>query len=48
MMKIAIKLPLCAVLMFAVVLPLQLPTESKADFYKYKDDSGALIITNRF
>jgi hypothetical protein len=48
MMRIALKLLLCAVLMVAVVLPLLLPTESRADFYKYKDNSGALIITNRF
>ncbi len=44
MMRIAIILLLCVVL----ILPLLLPTESRADFYKYKDDSGALIITNRF
>ena len=45
-MKIAINLPLCALSFFAVV-PL-LPTEVRADFFKYKDNSGALIITNRF
>ena len=47
-MRIAIKFPLYAVLMLAVVLQLLLATESRADFFKYKDDSGALIITNRF
>lgn len=47
-MRIAIKYPLCAVLMLAAVLQLTLATESRADFFKYKDNSGALIITNRF
>lgn len=47
-MRIAITFPLCAVLMLAAVLPLLLATESRADFFKYKDDKGALIITDRF
>lgn len=34
--------------MLAALLELVLATESRADFFKYKNDSGALIITNRF
>jgi hypothetical protein len=47
-MRIAIQLPLCAVLMFAALLLLLPATESRADFFKYKNDKGELIITNRF
>ncbi len=47
-MEIALKLPLYRALMLAVVLQFMLITESRADFFKYKDNSGALIITNRF
>lgn len=37
--------PLSVVIGTAALL---LTTEARADFFKYKDDSGALIITNRF
>lgn len=43
-----INFPLYIVSMLAVVLPFLVPAESWGDFFKYKDDSGALIITNRF
>jgi hypothetical protein len=46
-MRITQKLPLYAVLMLAAVLQLLLATESRADFFKYKDDSGAIVIKNR-
>lgn len=35
-------------LLAAVLVLLLFSTESRADFFKYKDNSGALIITNRF
>lgn len=47
-MRIAIIFPLCGVLMLVAVLQLLLPAKSRADFFKYRDNSGALIITNRF
>ena len=47
-MRIPRLFPLCATLMPAFVMQLLLPPESGADFFKYKDSSGALIITNRF
>jgi hypothetical protein len=37
---------MCAVVTFAAVL--QLPAASRADFFKYRDSDGNLIITNRF
>jgi hypothetical protein len=37
---------LCTVAMFSAGL--LLPTASRADFFKYKDSDGNLIITNRF
>lgn len=43
-MKI-IRNPLSVVIGAATLV---LATEAQADFFKYKDDSGALIITNRF
>ncbi len=46
-MRIMITLPLCALIVIAAVIQLLLPLESRADFFKYKDDSGALIITDR-
>lgn len=45
---ITVKYSLCAAVILAAVLELVLTTESGADFFKYKNDSGALIITNRF
>jgi hypothetical protein len=39
---------LLTILMFLMIFQLLLTSESRADFFKYKDDSGALIITNRF
>jgi hypothetical protein len=47
-MRITINYSLCATVMLATVLQLVPATESRADFFKYKNDSGALIITNRF
>lgn len=47
-MRIGSILPLSVVLIFTIVLQLLLQTESRADFFKYRNDSGALIITNRF
>ena len=47
-MRIPRLFPLCATLIPAFVMQLLLPPESRADFFKYKDNSGALIITNRF
>ncbi len=45
-MSMHINVPLCALsILVAVVL---LPQMSLADFFKYKDDGGNLIITNRF
>lgn len=47
-MRRAARLPPCTALLLAAVLQLVLTTESRADFFKYRDNSGALIITNRF
>lgn len=47
-MKITIHFTPAAALFFALVLASLLPTEAVADFFKYTDNSGALIITNRF
>lgn len=47
-MRIAVIFSQCVVLMLAVVSVVLSPVECSADFFKYKDDSGALIITNRF
>jgi exopolysaccharide biosynthesis protein len=47
-MKIAMKYPQFALLIVAVVMQLILPQVSMADFFKYKDNKGNLIITNRF
>lgn len=47
-MRIAVKFPRRAVLMLAAVLQLLLTAESRADFFKYTDNSGSLVITNRF
>ena len=47
-MKITIHFTPAAALFFALLLVSLLPTEAVADFFKYKDNSGALIITNRF
>lgn len=40
--------PLTLLTLATVILPLILPSISMADFFKYKDDGGNLIITNRF
>ena len=47
-MKIPVKHPQCALFIVATVILLMLPQVSMADFYKYKDNKGNLIITNRF
>lgn len=47
-MRIAINLPLYALLIFVTFILVLLPQVSTADFFKYKDDGGNLIITNRF
>lgn len=44
---VSVNFPICALNMIIAFVML-LPQESRADFFKYKDDSGALIITNRF
>ena len=36
-----------AVVLLSVVVHLLIPSESRADFFKYKDNDGNLIITNR-
>lgn len=41
------KFPLYGVVLLAVVVQLLVPPQSRADFYKYKDSDGNLIITNR-
>jgi len=33
---------------FVALLALMAPVKTRADFFKYKDNSGAMIITNRF
>ena len=38
----------CAVLILIATMQFLLPSESLADFFKYKDDGGNLIITNKF
>lgn len=47
-MKIPMKYPQWTFLIIAAVLLLLLPQISMADFFKYKDNKGNLIITNRF
>lgn len=47
-MKIPVKYLKCALLIVATVMLLVLPQISMADFFKYKDNKGNLIITNRF
>lgn len=47
-MKIPMKFIRCTLSMLTVVVQLLLPSQARADFFKYKDDSGSLIITNRF
>ena len=47
-MRVATYSSLSAVSILIVALQLLLPAEAAADFFKYKDNSGALIITNRF
>jgi len=47
-MRITTGFPLCVALMSAAALLFLTTAECRADFFKYKDDSGALIITNRF
>jgi hypothetical protein len=37
-----------AVLILIAAMQFLLPSESRADFFKYKDDGGNLIITNNF
>jgi len=44
-MKSPLYFPLCALLILVTVM---LPSVSMADFFKYKDNGGNLIITNRF
>lgn len=44
-MKSPLYFPLCALFVLVTVM---LPSVSMADFFKYKDDGGNLIITNRF
>lgn len=39
---------ICVISLLVSALQLLLPSDSRADFFKYKNDSGALIITNRF
>lgn len=47
-MNFAPKFPLYPLTLLAVIGQLLLATQVRADFFKYKDDSGALVITNRF
>lgn len=47
-MRIPIQYMLCTTLSALAFCLLLLPSQASADFFKYKDDSGALIITNRF
>ena len=47
-MKISMKYSPCGLLTVAAVMLLMLPQVSMADFFKYKDNKGNLIITNRF
>ena len=37
----------CALFICAIVVSVLLPERSRAEFYKYKDSSGALVITNK-
>ena len=47
-MRITTGFPLCAAVTLAAALLLLMTAECSADFFKYKDDSGSLIITNCF
>lgn len=44
-MKSPLCFPLCVLIILVTVM---LPSVSVADFFKYKDNNGNLIITNRF
>lgn len=46
--RIATILSMHTIVYFVTVLTLLAPVNARADFFKYKDNSGALIITNRF
>ncbi|MDD2898235.1 MAG: hypothetical protein PHI31_05935 [Desulfuromonadaceae bacterium] len=48
MLKSPIYAWLSGVWCVAVLLPLVLPSTAMADFFKYKDNGGNLIITNRW
>jgi hypothetical protein len=47
-MKIPMKHLQCTLLIVVTVMLVMLPQISMADFFKYKDNKGNLIITNRF
>ena len=47
-MKIPMKYLPCVLSIVAAIMLLLLPQVSMADFFKYKDNKGTLIITNRF
>lgn len=47
-MRIATIPSMPMVMFFVTVLTLLAPVKARSDFFKYKDSSGALIITNRF
>ncbi len=47
-MRIATIPSMPMVMIFVTVLTLLAPVKARSDFFKYKDNSGALIITNRF
>lgn len=47
-MKIPLIVPATRAACLAAALLMLVPLLARADFFKYKDDSGALIITNRF
>ncbi len=47
-MKIPSFVPSARAACLAAALMMLAPLVARADFFKYKDDSGALIITNRF
>jgi hypothetical protein len=47
-MKLPLNFTLSAALLIVVILSLLVPSSAYADFFKYKDNGGNLIITNRW
>ena len=46
-MNISCFLPTISACFLLAIMLIQFPSNAQADFFKYKDDSGALVITNK-